>query len=450
MKNKYFQIIHLGDSMFSKHLIINNEKEEILYLFVDVDFEFASLGSNETKETALFTKILHYIRTKKIPFNGQKIVLVVNGIIFSLLLLHHPLQVNKETTEFKYVEYLKPFTQTPVLKEETKDITKDVAVNTVITESKKIEKNETIRQSDKIIIPPTIKTEIENESPTPKTELPNNQLESPATLEKKSDITVPVYRSTGIIEHISLEEYIIGVVGAEMPASFHEETLKAQSLLARTYILKKLNTNTVVTDNESTQAYKDIEQLKQLWGNSFDTYYNKIKDAVNATKDQVITYHGTLIEAVYHSTSNGITENAVDVWGTSFPYLISVDSHWDLQASSYLREKQMDLTTINQILGTNINQDTVLEVVSKTTGNNILKYKIDETTYDALMLRSLLGLRSTDFDIIINNDIVSFVTRGYGHGVGMSQYGANGMAKEGFTYKDIITHYYPGVTIEVQ
>ncbi|MFA5408664.1 MAG: SpoIID/LytB domain-containing protein, partial [Bacilli bacterium] len=201
-------------------------------------------------------------------------------------------------------------------------------------------------------------------------------------------------------------------------------------------------------DDTSSQVYKDEGQLKAIWGDSFQSYYNKIKEAVSATKGEYVAYNGNYIEAVYHSTSNGYTEDAVTVWGNSFPYLVSVDSHWDLEASSYLRETEKEFNVLSSILGLDFNEGTTIEVLSKTSSNRINEIKINDTVFTGIELRSLLGLRSTDFDIDIQDGKAVIVTRGYGHGVGMSQYGANGMAKQGYNYKDILSHYYPGTQIK--
>jgi stage II sporulation protein D len=259
---------------------------------------------------------------------------------------------------------------------------------------------------------------------------------------------VTLYRYNGTVETISLEDYVVGVVGAEMPASFNIEALKAQSVLARTYALKKISQNLVLKDTTSDQVYKDESQLKAMWGDSFQTYYNKIVSAVAATKGTYLTYNGNYIEAVYHSTSNGQTEDAAFVWGNSYPYLKSVDSHWDLEASSYLRETSKEFSVLSSIIGLDFNSTTNIDVLSRTPGNRIDQIKIGDKTFSGVELRNLLGLRSADFDINIEGDGAVFVTRGYGHGVGMSQYGANGMAKEGNSYADILAHYYPGTQLK--
>jgi stage II sporulation protein D len=231
---------------------------------------------------------------------------------------------------------------------------------------------------------------------------------------------VTIHRTNGTIEQISLNDYIIGVVSAEMPASFQTEALKAQSVVARTYTLKLISQNRSLTDTESTQSYKDINQLKAYWGNSFDTYYNKIKNVVSSTKGEYLTYNGQYIDAVYHSTSNGKTEDATAVWGNNIPYLKSVDSHWDLNAPSYSKDMTEGLSIVDNLLGISVNDQSHIEILSRTPGNRIDQIKIDDTVYTGKHLREVLGLRSTDFDIKIENGNITFTTRGYGHGVGMS------------------------------
>jgi len=233
-----------------------------------------------------------------------------------------------------------------------------------------------------------------------------------------------------------------------MPASFNTEALKAQALASRTYALKRISENKILTDTTSTQVYNDTNQLKKKWGSDYQKYYSKIKKAVEATKGEYITYDGKYIDALYHSTSNGNTEDAINVWNKNYPYLKSVSSKWDINASSYARTSNFTLDEFSKKLGININTETKIEILDKTVGNRISKIKIGDREFTGIKVRELLGLRSTDFSIKIEGDKVVIDIKGYGHGVGLSQYGANGMAKEGYTYKEIIKHYYSGVSIQ--
>ena len=225
-----------------------------------------------------------------------------------------------------------------------------------------------------------------------------------------------------------------------MPASFNIEALKAQAVVARTYAKKVLDRGGKLTDNVSTQAYKDKEQMRLMWGSSFDTYYSKIKQAVNETEGVAIYYSGEYIDAVYHSTSNGYTEDAVYVWGNEIPYLKSVNSTWDIGTTSYLRTEEKSSSVLWNTLGLSVDSNTNIEIVSKDDSGRVLELKIGENTYDGVTFRKLLNLRSTDFDLEINDGNLIITTRGYGHGVGMSQYGANEMAKQGYSYAVSYTH----------
>ena len=184
-----------------------------------------------------------------------------------------------------------------------------------------------------------------------------------------------------------------------------------------------------------------------MWGANYNKYYQKIKNAVNNTKGLYLTYDGKIIDAVYHSTSNGQTENAEYVWGTSKPYLVSVDSPYDTTNKSFNYEKFITYNDLSKKLNMDINENSVINIISKTQGNRIEKIEINNKTYSGVQIRNLLNLRSADFELSLEDDGIIFKTKGYGHGVGMSQYGANGMAKAGYNYEQILKHYYKGVKL---
>ena len=288
---------------------------------------------------------------------------------------------------------------------------------------------------------------IKEKEPTVFEQKPSPKDDSISKQEDTSSKQVTIYRSNGNVVSMDLEEYLIGVVGAEMPASFQMEALKAQAVVARTYALKLLASGKKLTDTVSTQVYKDNNELKKLWGNSYSTYYQKIKEAVISTKGVSVYYQGNYINALYHSTSNGKTEDANMVWGCSVPYLKSVDSKWDIQASSYLREIKEDFTNALNLLGISSDTNIQFEIISRDESGRVEKIKVGDKIFDGVTFRNLLKLRSTDFSIMVINNQVSITTKGYGHGVGLSQYGANGMAQEGYTYKEILKHYYTGVEV---
>lgn len=259
--------------------------------------------------------------------------------------------------------------------------------------------------------------------------------------------TITLKRTSGEVIQVDLEEYLIGVVAAEMPASFNSEALKAQSVVARTYTLKLLESNREITDDVKTQVYKSNSELQNIWGSNYTNYYQKIKNAVDQTNGLVIKYNGFLIDAVYHSTSNGYTEDAINVWGNRVPYLKTVTSPWDTSATSYLRNTSIGFDVISNTLKIDFNSSSTIDVISRDESNRILKVRFNDKEYSGVEIRNLLGLRSADFDAEISLNGVNFTTRGYGHGVGMSQYGANGMANSGYSYEQILKYYYSGVQI---
>ena len=152
-----------------------------------------------------------------------------------------------------------------------------------------------------------------------------------------------------------------------------------------------------------------------------------------------------MIDAIFHSTSNGKTEDPRYVWGSDIPYLKSVDSSWDINSSSYLREDVKDLENVLNILGVSSSD---FNIESRDESGRVSKVSVGDKSYTGVELRNLLGLRSADFDIEVIDNTIKFTTSGYGHGVGLSQYGANGMANAGYNYKDIIRHYYTGVSVK--
>ncbi|WP_102348262.1 stage II sporulation protein D [Bacillus sp. Marseille-P3661] len=270
-------------------------------------------------------------------------------------------------------------------------------------------------------------------------------------------LEVAVYRShTKQIDNIPLEEYVKGVVASEMPAEFAIEALKAQSLTARTYIVKQLlNAEKIgtpegsdVTDTVTHQVYKSPEELKALWGAAnYEWKMARITEAVNATKGQIITYEGEPITASFFSTSNGYTENSEDYWKNPFPYLRSVESPWDTESPKFSDRVVMPVAQFEKKLGVKVESPSVGKIVERTAGNRVSKVDINGKSFEGREVREKLDLKSSDFTWKRQGDNIVITTKGYGHGVGMSQYGANGMATEGKSFTDIIAHYYKGTKI---
>lgn len=259
--------------------------------------------------------------------------------------------------------------------------------------------------------------------------------------------------STNQIEIIPLEEYIVGVLAGEMPIDFDIEALKAQAVASRTYALKRMEYNKDkeydVVDSVMNQVYLDDQYLHQAWGNNYVKNINKLRKVVNNTIDEYLTYDDEIIDAMFFSTSNDYTEDSGNVFNFTVPYLISVDSPWDKEVSSaYLTAKNLSLAEFYDKLSLPYNKNLNIEIIKRSKTNRILLLKINNIEFKGTELYKMLSLKSTDFTIELKGDYVTITTKGYGHGVGMSQYGALGMAKKGYTYKEILRHYYYNTTLK--
>lgn len=268
-----------------------------------------------------------------------------------------------------------------------------------------------------------------------------------------SNSTIKVKKSkTNEIESVPIEEYVIGVVAGEVPASFDLEALKAQAVASRTYALEhkqRSKTNYDVMDNTQNQVYINYEDMKNKWKNNYDENLNKITNAVNSTKGEVLLYDNNLIDAMFFSTSNGFTENSENVFSSKKPYLVSVPSPWDKQESPVF--KTTSLISKKEFLfnlGLPDSNEINISDVKTTNTKRVISLNINGKKFKGSEIKSIFKLRSTSFSIEIQEDKVNFIVNGFGHGVGMSQYGANGMAKEGYDYKDILKHYYKNCEIK--
>ena len=259
--------------------------------------------------------------------------------------------------------------------------------------------------------------------------------------------------SSGEIEEIPFEEYIVGVLAGEMPIYFEKEAFKAQAVAARSYALKRMDYNSEneydVVDSIMNQVYLDNEYLKNAWGEKYITNINKLREVVNETSGEYLEYNGEVIDAMFFSTSNGYTEDSITVFNIDLPYLQSVKSAWDEDTSSAFRaSKVISASTFYSTLGLSYSDVLNVKVIRRSSTNRIIDISINGNDFSGRDLYNKLGLKSTDFSLKQEGDNIIINTTGYGHGVGMSQYGALGMAKEGYTYKDILSYYYSGTTIK--
>ncbi len=269
----------------------------------------------------------------------------------------------------------------------------------------------------------------------------------------KSDLLVRVKReSEDKIDLIPLEEYVVGVVAGEMPVTFHLEALKAQAVAARSYVLKRIEYNKDkdydVVDNVLSQVYLDNDHLKKAWANNYQTNILKIKTAVLMTKGEYLEYDGKMADALYFSTSNGFTENSDEIFGFEAPYLKSVVSVWDQKTSPVFKDiKNYSLTSFYELLAIPYQKEITIKVIKKSSTGRIIELIINNELMMGSEVVKKLKLRSNDFDIKQQQEEVIIETKGYGHGVGMSQYGALGMAEDGYLYDEILAYYYQGTKV---
>jgi stage II sporulation protein D len=301
----------------------------------------------------------------------------------------------------------------------------------------------------------------EPHSTTPATPVLSSAHADKKTAEKQ--YTVRVFRvETGKVDNVPLESYVAGVVSGEMPAEFEVEALKSQALAARTYIVDRLVKNNFtdvpknshVTDTVKHQVYLDDKQLRERWGSSYAWKIQRIHQAISETEGKILTYEEKPIIATFFSTSNGYTENSEDYWGQKIPYLRSVAVPWDKISPRYEETMTVPLQQLEARLKTKIavpasTGDKQWErVLSRTAGQRVKEVKIGDRTYTGRKVRELLDLNSSHFSMNLEKNKVVIHTRGYGHGVGMSQWGANGMAREGKKAEQIVRYFYTGVKIE--
>lgn len=272
--------------------------------------------------------------------------------------------------------------------------------------------------------------------------------------EPEEPIMLTVLTDSGSVAQMELETYLVGVVLREMPADFEEEALKAQAVVARTYTLRRCERGSkhdpadICTDSSCCQGYRDAKSYLSAGGTQ--AAVDKVSKAVQDTKDLVLTYGGELIEATYFSCSGGQTEDAKAVWGSDVPYLQSIESPGEERAAHYTdtvtfsKEKFLDLLDCKVPLGT----ASWIGPITYTAGGGVDTIRICNTTYTGTDLRQRLDLRSTAFVVTVLGNTVTVTTKGFGHRVGMSQYGADAMAVQGSSFSEILTHYYQGVTLE--
>lgn len=285
------------------------------------------------------------------------------------------------------------------------------------------------------------------------------------TIDKDSP-TINVYNvKENKVEKINIEEYLYGVLSSEMPSTFDEEALKAQAIAARTYVIYKMENSittghenaTVCTNSAHCQAYTSYEDLKKVKSEDWiENDYTKVKKAVDDTKGQIVVYEDQVILPLYFSTSSGKTENSKDVFSTQYPYLVSVDSPYEESSPKYSTTYSIKKSKFIQYIKSvypqiNISSDKIdkeVNIVNRTEGGCVKIIEVGNIKISGTDMRKIFNLNSANFTINYNDDEINFMVKGYGHGVGMSQWGAEGMAKKGYKYYEILLHYFKGTQIK--
>lgn len=348
--------------MFYRYEIKNNGKEDVLYLYLTMTYEFSKeLGAKENhKEITKRTK--NFIKNNSIDFKGDKVYLVIDGIVIKTIELKHEEEI--EQLEMKNAEY-------------------------------------------------------------------------------GNDHLVTVKLDNKITTEITLKEYLLGILSTNAISNLELTTLKALCVLYRTYAYKMMKENQLIEASNPYQLYKPISYYKMIWLNDYQETYNKLEKAIRDTECQFVCYHDEYILPFIHITNNGKTESSKD-----YPYLDSRTSLWDYASPYYLEIKDYDYEDMSKILKIEkkkVKDISILDVKEK---NHIERIKVGDNIFHGDEFRNLLGLRSTDINMIINPTFVRFITKGWGNNLGLSQFGANEIAKAGCSHIDIIKYYFPKVNIK--
>jgi len=273
-----------------------------------------------------------------------------------------------------------------------------------------------------------------------------------------------IYETNGVAEKLDFEEYLVGVVAANMPAGYELEALKAQAVIARTYALHNISLLSSEKEHEKNfttselgLSYISLTDMEKFWGSDeYQTYFSKIENAVYVTKSEVLLYEDTLILPVFFDTGSGFTRNSAEAWGIDIPYLVSVPSKQDVTSTNYMKITEYAVADLIELLEYNyadlsLSEGTFFDEVTvsdRDSINYVTQINLGNQTVSGEEFAKVLGLNSNHFYFEDYEGKVRFICTGVGHGIGLSQYGANAMAEEGSSYLDILLHYYTGTNVE--
>ena len=285
--------------------------------------------------------------------------------------------------------------------------------------------------------------------------------QKPLETQNQAQQTISVFRSlTNTTEKMDMFEYVCGSVAAEMPLAYHEEALKAQAIACYTNALRSKTEkgkadNHITDDSTIDQGYIDSSQRKEKWGSDFEKYESKLHEVVKSVENEALFYNNELCVAAFHAISGGNTEDAENIWGSSVPYLKSVPSNGDKLSPQYTssvvftKEDFIDIAKKERLIDkTPKSLENIIEIKETSSSGTVLSVTVNGKKFTGEQIRKVFSLRSPVFTIKTTADTVTFSVCGYGHGVGMSQYGADYLAKQGNSYKEILTHYYTGAEIK--
>ncbi len=369
--------------MFFKYKIVKINNEEVLYLYSTSNYEFASIDINSN--LSMPERVDNYVKNSGIKFTGNKVYLVIDGIIAGNMTYDSRHEIDSEFNKIVPLEIDKI------------DVLDD-------NDRKRID-----YYDGEMII--------------------NLELED-----------------TSVIS-LTLEDYLIGTIAYEMPIHYESEALKAQAIIARTYAIKEMFIHKKIKAVNSTQIYKDLNYFKFVWGDNYHSNLNKIILAIKNTNGQYLTYNKKIISPKFHPISNGKTEDANSLGLGNIPYLISLPSVWDMEATNYIKTTSKEISDISLALNVSTEDLKKITILEVTKGNQIKTIKIGDKIFTGTDLRYLLNLSSNDISILINKNNVKLVTRGLGTGLGLSQFGANEMIKDGADHIDVLKYYFPNTKI---
>ncbi len=346
--------------MFYRYEIRNNGKEDILYLYLTMNYEFSKeLDSNEGNKIEENAEA--FIKNNSIDFSGNKIYLVVDGIIVKTL------EMDKQ--------------------------------------------NETIN--------------IKN----------NNYSNNLFTINLKD--------KNNIITKIDLKTYLLGVIATNSILDLEIDTIKALVLLYRTYAYKKMKEDNTISVIDNFSIYTPIENYKTIWKKDYQYYYDRIEKAIDETNGEFLTYEDNYILPFIHICSNSITEA-----NNNYPYLEKINSLWDYASPNYLEIKDYNYDELEKIFNMKKKEMKKITIIEISKSNLVKKIKINNTAYTGDEFRKLLNLKSTDINMIVNPTHIRFITKGWGHNMGLSEFGANELAKQELSYIKILNYYFPKVKIK--